>query len=211
MILLCSRRTKGKSNSFDRYYPKKWKKLRFIQPMDIKVKKQTLSCSPWSETTSSVEEAVGGLWLTLIGWTWPWAEQEKGSSWFHQNNTLRNQNFPRTETIFLKFCITYNSTEYLSPWKNLGAIEMEHTTQLIFHVPCEIIEFELEVIPEGMPPEMEALAMLLNKLEHKSEEHQIPLASKVRMIRKGYVNEPLLDYQLNCVPIPSIYRFFVAF
>ena len=80
---------------------------------------------------------------------------------------------------------------------------MEPTTQLVFHVPCEIIEFELEVIPEGIPPEMEALALLLDKVEHQSEEHQMPLASKARMIRKGYVNEPLLDYQLNRVPIPS--------
>ena len=80
---------------------------------------------------------------------------------------------------------------------------MEPTEQLVFHIPCEIIEFELEVIPEGIPPEMEALALLLDKVEDQSEEHQIPLASKVRMIRKGYVNEPLLDYQLNRVPVPS--------
>lgn len=80
---------------------------------------------------------------------------------------------------------------------------MEPTAQLVFRVPCEIIEFELEVIPEGISPEMEALTLLLDKVGYQSEEHQIPLASKVRMIRKGYVNEPLLNHQLNRVPIPS--------
>ena len=195
----CSRRTRA-SRTHSSLLPKKMEEIE-IQPMDIKVKKQTLSCLHSQKQHPQWKKPLR-VCDSPHRWAWPWAEQEKGSSWFHQNNTLRNQNFPEQKPS--SWSPALHAARNIYPrGKTWGQLKWS-ILHNIFHVPCEIIEFE-RGYSRRHATWNGSTCNATEQAEHKSEEHQIPIASKVRMIRKGYVNEPLLDYHWTVFRFQAIF------
>lgn len=71
---------------------------------------------------------------------------------------------------------------------------MTFQTDIVFRVPCEILEFEIEVIADGTHPEMEAFGVKIGNLNQLSlNETSLPLAMISRAIRKGMVEDHLFD------------------
>lgn len=71
---------------------------------------------------------------------------------------------------------------------------MTDQTDIVFRVPCEILEFEIEVIAEGTHPEMEAFGVMMGNLNHSTTEGTtMPLAMISRAIRKGMIADHPFD------------------
>ena len=57
-----------------------------------------------------------------------------------------------------------------------------------FSLPCEILEFEIEVLPEGAHPEMEAFGVITQRSQAKNAgKGSPPFALQAHLIRKGFV------------------------
>ena len=67
-------------------------------------------------------------------------------------------------------------------------------TTLSFSIPCEILEFDIEVIPEGAHPEMEAVGILLHQQSEHIDPNTIPVSLISRLIRKGFIYSESLDF-----------------
>lgn len=80
---------------------------------------------------------------------------------------------------------------------------MEESTCLLFNVPCEILEFDLEIVPEGLHPEMEAFTSLIDRLSNGQDVPSSPISAQVRMIRKGFLRNPLFDFPSKHSPPPE--------
>lgn len=58
-----------------------------------------------------------------------------------------------------------------------------------FSLPCEILEFEIEVLPEGAHPEMEAFGVITQRSQAKNAgKGSPPFALQAHLIRKGFVD-----------------------
>ena len=67
-------------------------------------------------------------------------------------------------------------------------------TTISFSIPCEILEFDIEVIPEGAHPEMEAVGILLHQQSEHIDPNTLPVSLISRLIRKGFIYSESLGF-----------------
>jgi phosphatidylserine/phosphatidylglycerophosphate/cardiolipin synthase-like enzyme len=73
-------------------------------------------------------------------------------------------------------------------------LRLIESTTISYSIPCEILEFDIEVIPEGAHPEMEAFGILLHQQLEYIDVNTLPVSLISRLIRKGLIYSESLDF-----------------
>ena len=71
---------------------------------------------------------------------------------------------------------------------------MIDNSTISFSLPCEILEFHIEIISEKAHPEMEAVGILLNQKSETLDQNALPFSLISRLIRKGLINSDSLKF-----------------
>ena len=71
---------------------------------------------------------------------------------------------------------------------------MFDNSTISFSIPCEILEFDIEIISERAHPEMEAVGILLHQESETLDQNALPVSLISRLIRKGFIQSDLLEF-----------------
>jgi phosphatidylserine/phosphatidylglycerophosphate/cardiolipin synthase-like enzyme len=71
---------------------------------------------------------------------------------------------------------------------------MLDNSTISFSIPCEILEFDIEIISERAHPEMEAVGILLHQESETFDQNALPVSLISRLIRKGLVQSDSLEF-----------------
>lgn len=64
---------------------------------------------------------------------------------------------------------------------------MKDIQNIILAVPCDILELEIELIPQGFNPNLDAFGILTHRNKNLGEYKQLPKSLITRLMRKGFV------------------------
>ena len=71
---------------------------------------------------------------------------------------------------------------------------MVDNSTISFSIPCEILEFDIEIISERAHPEMEAVGILLHQKSETLDQDALPVSLLSRLIRKGFIQSDSLEF-----------------
>ena len=71
---------------------------------------------------------------------------------------------------------------------------MVDNSSISFSIPCEILEFDIEIISERAHPEMEAAGILLHQESETLDQNALPVSLLSRLIRKGFIQSDSLEF-----------------
>ena len=74
---------------------------------------------------------------------------------------------------------------------------MLDNSTISFSIPCEILEFDIEIISERAHPEMEAVGILLHQESETLDQNSLPVSLISRLIRKGLIQSDSLEFSSN--------------
>lgn len=78
---------------------------------------------------------------------------------------------------------------------------MFDNSTISFSIPCEILEFDIEIISERAHPEMEAVGILLHQESETLDQNALPVSLISRLIRKGFIQSDLLEFSSIGTPL----------
>lgn len=78
---------------------------------------------------------------------------------------------------------------------------MHDNSTISFSIPCEILEFDIEIISERAHPEMEAVGILLHQESETFGQNVLPVSLISRLIRKGFIQSDSLEFSSIDTPL----------